>query len=61
MISGDDSGKQQVLFSAGVPDDSAWSQQEQQKLIMLEALTYASSNQRRALHNRRFFRTSRGY
>lgn len=36
-------------------------QQEDQKAIELEALTYLGSNQRRTLHNRRFFRTSKGY
>ncbi|OAG44217.1 hypothetical protein AYO21_01674 [Fonsecaea monophora] len=37
------------------------SEQESPKSLELEAMTYVSSNQRRALHNRRFFRTSTGY
>ena len=34
---------------------------EDRKAIELEALTYIGSSQRRALHNRRFFRTKKGY
>ncbi|OCT51464.1 hypothetical protein CLCR_08162 [Cladophialophora carrionii] len=44
-----------------IGDDSVQRGDDEQNSIKLEALTYGGSNQRRALHNRRFFRTSRGY
>ncbi|KIW95612.1 uncharacterized protein Z519_04197 [Cladophialophora bantiana CBS 173.52] len=42
-------------------DSNRQQEQDSPRSLELEALTYVGSNQRRALHNRRFFRTSKGY
>ncbi|KIW32288.1 uncharacterized protein PV07_03846 [Cladophialophora immunda] len=64
IVHGEDSNDhERNLLSSTEADPNPKGQegQESPRSLELEALTYVGSNQRRALHNRRFFRTSKGY
>ncbi|KIY01069.1 uncharacterized protein Z520_03735 [Fonsecaea multimorphosa CBS 102226] len=48
-------------LSSTETDSKCQEGEESPRSLELEALTYIGSNQRRAFHNRRFFRTKKGY
>ncbi len=60
-IVGNSSLSQQTPPSTEPKDPKTRRKEHDPKALELEALTYLGSSQRRALHNRRFFRTNKGY
>ncbi|EXJ58476.1 hypothetical protein A1O7_05901 [Cladophialophora yegresii CBS 114405] len=61
MLLGGTDTDQRPASKEDIRDNNVQRKEDEQNSIKLEALTYGGSNQRRALHNRRLFRTSRGY